>query len=180
MNNTVKTKNEPSKNSNPGKTDKSLPPQTALNGVGQIREILLGEYIVSWNERLTEIENQVKELIQQTQDRLVEMEKQVNSQIESSETRLEGMQKRVTDLIAQAESRVNGIEENFAKLDKEIKEELETNLMDLEQENGDLREMVESFRSEFEKKLATIDSSKLDRESIGDVFIQWGQKVKKE
>jgi len=115
---------------------------THVNEIGQIREILLGEFISSWEVRISKMETGVKELIGQTEKKLTELESRM------------------------------------VALDKEIKDEIETNFMDLEQENGDLRSLVENFHKELNRKMDSLTDGKLDKESIADVFIQWGQKVK--
>jgi len=94
------------------------------------------------------------------------------------ENKINRMDQGVKDLIKSTETRLAAIEKKMAELDKALKDELETNLMDLEQENDDLRSMVETFRAEFEAKLQQMDESKLDKASIADVFIQWGQSVR--
>ena len=132
---------EPEKNSRP--LNSTLVPLANSNdGLIQIRNILLGELVTRWENKINRMDQGVKELIKSTETRLATIEKKM------------------------------------ADLDKELKDELETNLMDLEQENDDLRAMVEKFRAEFEEKLQQMDEAKLDKDSIADVFIQWGQSVR--
>ncbi|KAA3656453.1 MAG: hypothetical protein DWQ10_15395 [Calditrichaeota bacterium] len=110
-------------------------------GVGQIRNILLGDIISVWEEKITQMERGVQELINHTEAKLIELE------------------------------------ERFNALDHELKEELETNLLEVEQENDDLRSMVQTLKDQFEMQMQSLESGKLDKNSIADVFIQWGQKM---
>ncbi|MCA9734720.1 MAG: hypothetical protein H6696_09300 [Deferribacteres bacterium] len=110
-------------------------------GIGQIRNILLGDIISIWEAKISHMERGVQELINHTEAKLIELE------------------------------------ERFNALDHELKEELETNLLEVEQENDDLRSMVQSLKEQFENQMHQLESGKLDKNSIADVFIQWGQKM---
>ncbi len=121
----------------PKPVDQALP-----NGLGTIRDILLGEYISSWETRISKMEKGVKELISKTESKLVELDSKMSA------------------------------------LDKELRDELETNLLDLEQENGDLRSLVEKFKEDLSSKINSVEGNKMDRDSIADFFSQIGQRVR--
>ena len=95
------------------------------------------------------------------------------------EVKINRMESGVRELIRKTESRLAAMEEKIERLDKELKEELETNLMEMEQENEELRTLVENFKQEFEEKVKELDSGKLDKDSIAEVFMQWAQQFKK-
>ncbi len=95
------------------------------------------------------------------------------------EAKINRMESGVRELIRKTESRLAAMEEKIERLDKELKEELETNLMEMEQENEELRTLVENFKQEFEEKVKELDSGKLDKDSIAEVFMQWAQQFKK-
>ncbi|MDQ7053368.1 MAG: hypothetical protein Q9P14_10905 [candidate division KSB1 bacterium] len=95
------------------------------------------------------------------------------------EVKINRMESGVRELIRKTESRLAAMEEKIERLDKELKEELETNLMEIEQENEELRTLVENFKQEFEEKIKELDSGKLDKDSIAEVFMQWAQQFKK-
>ena len=58
------------------------------------------------------------------------------------------------------------MDERISEADKNLKEELETNLMDLEQENTDLRAMVDEFKAELKKNIDDMKGDKLDRKAL--------------
>ncbi|KAA3610651.1 MAG: hypothetical protein DWQ05_21785 [Calditrichaeota bacterium] len=93
------------------------------------------------------------------------------------ETKISQMERGVQELINHTEAKLQELEERFTMLDQELKEELETNLLEVEQENDDLRGMVQSLKEQFELQMQDLESGKLDKNSIADVFIQWGQKM---
>lgn len=93
------------------------------------------------------------------------------------ETKISQMERGVQELISHTEAKLQELEERFNMLDQELKEELETNLLEVEQENDDLRRMVQELRDQFESQMHSLESGKLDKNSIADVFIQWGQKM---
>lgn len=94
------------------------------------------------------------------------------------ESKINKMEAGVRELIRKTEAKLAAMEEKMALLDKELKEELESNLMDIEQENDELRSLIEGLKKEFEEKIKHIEENKLDKDSIAEVFIQWGQQVK--
>ncbi len=96
------------------------------------------------------------------------------------EVKINRMEQGVRELIRKTETKLAEMEQRIDKLDKELKEELETNLMEIEQENDEIRVLVENFKKDFEKKLKKLGDSKLDKDSIADVFIQWAQQFKKD
>ncbi len=93
------------------------------------------------------------------------------------EAKISQMERGVQELISHTEAKLQELEERFTMLDQELKEELETNLLEVEQENDDLRTMVQSLKDQFEIQMRSLESGKLDKNSIADVFIQWGQKM---
>ncbi len=120
------------------------PGANMVDGLSQIRKILLGDFIVRWENRLREMEKNVHDLIEKTNDKLEE------------------------------------IDGKFENLDRELKEELETNFLEIEQENDDLREMIQKAREELNEKLKALEESKMDKDSVADVFIHWGKKMRGE
>jgi len=93
------------------------------------------------------------------------------------ESKISQMERGVQELINHTEAKLQELEERFNMLDQELKEELETNLLEVEQENDDLRSMVQGLRDQFEAQMHSLENGKLDKNSIADVFIQWGQKM---
>ncbi len=94
------------------------------------------------------------------------------------ESKINKMEAGVRELIRKTEAKLAAMEEKINMMDKELKEELETNLMDIEQENDELRALVDNLKKDFEKKIKHLMENKLDKDSIAEVFIQWGQQVK--
>ncbi len=120
------------------------PGANMVDGLSQIRKILLGDFIVRWENRLREMEKNVHELIEKSNSKLEE------------------------------------IDGKFENLDRELKEELETNFLEIEQENDDLREMIQKVREEIEEKLKALEENKMDKDSVADVFINWGKRMRGE
>jgi len=112
------------------------------NGIDQIREIIFGEQLISWQQRFADLEKALSEL-------------------------------------------KKSVESGFSRLEKQIGTEKQTltgNVQDLRSEvnkdSDDLRAQIAAARKELADKIATLNERKVDRDSIGEVFIQWGQKVK--
>jgi len=47
-----------------------------------------------------------------------------------------------------------------------------------EQAANELRELLMKFRKDLDKRIDELGEAKVDKDSIGEVFIQWGQRVK--
>ncbi len=94
------------------------------------------------------------------------------------ESKINKMEAGVRELIKKTEAKLAAMDEKMEQLDKELKEELETNLLELEQENDEMRSLIQSLKKELNEKISSLDENKLDKDSIADVFIQWGQRVK--
>lgn len=96
------------------------------------------------------------------------------------ESRITRLDQAVREFIKTSEGRLRAMEEKIDTMDREVREELETNLMEIEQENDDFRTMLKGIKNEFEERLRAVEEMKMDKSSIADVFIQWGQQVKGE
>lgn len=126
----------------PEKTlDRTNAPQV-LNGIDQIRDIILGEQIDLWEKRIRKLEQGLKNLTDSTHSKIEELQNQIeNSRSESMNTS-------------------------------------EKNKEDLLQTTDKLRSALNDFKKEFDKEIQSLSENKVDKDSIGEVFIQWGQKVK--
>ncbi len=109
----------------------ALSEQTNSDSMQQIREIIFGEYIHSW-------ENNFKRL----------------------EKKLADLGKKIDAIHADLKSESGGRVEA------------------LSQSKNELRSEIKKLQTEMTNKLKKIDDSKVDKDSIGEVFIQWGQQVK--
>ncbi len=112
------------------------------NGIDQIKEILLGEEIKSWDERLSELATRLHDLTKLTEKRL-----------------------------SQLEAKITATQEQ-ATLEKQ------QTTTELDKTRSTLQTLLDDFKNELESQIANLAESKVDRDSIGEVFIQWGQKVK--
>lgn len=112
------------------------------NGIDQIRDIILGEEIQSWEKRFDRIEKNLASLTKSTEKNLAELSERVESHISVAGKNNESLQN------------------------------------DLSATSQEIRSIIEKFKADLEKKIKTLADDKVDKDSIGDVFIQWGQKVK--
>lgn len=112
------------------------------NGIDQIRDIILGEEIQSWEKRFDRIEKNLASLTKSTEKNLAELSERVESHISVA-----------------------------GKNNKSLQNDLSVTAQEI-------RSIIEKFKADLEKKIKTLADDKVDKDSIGDVFIQWGQKVK--
>ena len=115
---------------------------TNTNGIDQIREIIFGEQLTSWQQRFTELEQALSELRKTVESGISRLEKQIGNE---------------------KQTRTGNVQELRPDVNKD---------------SDDLRAQIAAARQELAAKIATLDKHKVDRDSIGEVFIQWGQKVK--
>jgi hypothetical protein len=112
------------------------------NGIDQIRDIILGEQMLAWEQRFSKLEDALSDLRSVVEAGLARIEKQVGDG-------KHGLVKNTQDL--------------RSRLDKD---------------QQDFRALLSSAREELEVRIAELTEKKVDRDSIGEVFIQWGQRVK--
>lgn len=143
---------------------------SSLNGIVQIRDILLGDQISSWESRIAKMEEGIQEFIKRTDAQITALNNRMDKFISTAENRLGGMDEQLKTLTEKTESRLAAMDERIAQADKELKEELETNLMDLEQENTDLRMLVDNFKEEFEQALRVTLEGKVDRVALAEAL----------
>ena len=126
----------------PEKTlNRTTAPQV-LNGIDQIRDIILGEQIDSWEKRIKKLEQSLKNLTDSTQAKIREL----SARIETSRS--------------------------------ESLHTSETSKQELHKTDDELRAALNELKKEFDKRIQSLLEDKVDKDSIGEVFIQWGQKVK--
>ena len=102
----------------------------------------------------------------------------VGEQLVAWEKRFSKLEKALAELHATVESGLSRLEQQL----DEKRQELAGNVRDLSARLGkdvnDLSGEIAAAREEFGVKISLIEATKVDRDSIGEVFIQWGQKVK--
>lgn len=111
--------------------DAVVTPETYSDSINQIREIILGEQINSWEKNFKRLE-----------EKLNDLERKISSVQETG----------------QNENRNLGNEISLSKEDFSAK--------------------ITGIQKEFNKKIKELERVKVDKDSIGEVFIQWGQQVK--
>jgi uncharacterized protein (DUF342 family) len=73
------------------------------------------------------------------------------------------------------------VESGFSRLEMQIGTEKQNLTGNVQELRTDVSKDTDNLRSQIaaaRKQLAALDERKVDRDSIGEVFIQWGQKVK--
>jgi DNA anti-recombination protein RmuC len=111
-------------------------------GIQQIREIILGEQIISWNHKISQLEDKLDKLNATINSKVTELNKKISSN------------------------------------QKSVSEHLESTNKEMQQSAKDIQKLLAEFKKEVEQNLQKLHENKVDRDSIGEVFIQWGQKVK--
>lgn len=74
-------------------------------------------------------------------------------------------------------NRINDLEKKHADFDQamaENNEKQKTTTSDQQQ----IHEIIEQLKKEFDRKVAELKDSKVDKSQIGQAFIEWGMKVK--
>lgn len=168
------------KNAKTTKLARQEPPAldpSQFNGIMQIRDILLGDHISNWENRLSKVERDMQAAFKQTDARLSEMDQRVDDFVGKAEKKLKEIEEQSTKFSQQADTRLKAMDERIAQADKNLKEELETNLMDLEQENTDLRALVDEFKADLMKSLDELKGQKLDRQSLAAAFTQFAESL---
>ena len=115
---------------------------SGADSIGQIREIILGEFIKASDNNFQKLESAIDKLSKEVDSRLSELEQRIS----------------------------------FVKADGEIskgsiQEALDTSRAEIDQQVKDLGKKLKAEIKELQEQ-------KVDRSSIGEVFIQWGQQVK--
>lgn len=169
MDTVLDTKLHSTKNAKPVKQDSQAIDTITRNGVLQIRDILLGEHISTWENRIVNIEQDVEDLIKKTDAKLAKMSDSIEKFLEKADSQLKSLDEQLIKFSQQAEAKLKTLDDRISEADKNMKEELEMNLMDLEQENADLRTMVEEFRSDLEQSF----SSKVDKRTLAEALTFW-------
>lgn len=105
--------------------------QTNSDSINQIREIILGEHISSWEKNFKRLEKKLNDL-----------DRKISS---------------VQDALKNENSNLG---DELSKSQKELSSK------------------ITKLQSEFNKSIKELEGSKVDKDSIGEVFIQWGQQVK--
>ncbi len=106
-------------------------PAPNSESINQIREIIFGEHISSWEKKFKSLEKKLNEL-----DRKIDL---------------------VQDSLKNANSNLGD---------------------ELGKCNEGLSTEITKLQNEINKKLHDLEGNKVDKDSIGEVFIQWGQQVK--
>ncbi|MCB9512558.1 MAG: hypothetical protein H6695_20460 [Deferribacteres bacterium] len=166
MDTTVDSNLKNAKSTKIAKQEPQMLDAAQFNGIMQIRDILLGDHISKWENRIANAERDLQAAFQQTDAKLAEMEKRIDAFVSTAEKKLTDLEEKSAKFTQQAESRLKQMDERISEADKNLKEELETNLMDLEQENTDLRAMVDEFKAELKKNIDDMKGDKLDRKAL--------------
>lgn len=121
------------------KTNKPVKPELATdaaidNGIGQIRQILVGEFISSWESRISKMEKGVKELIQRTEAKLSEFDERIST-----------LDKEVKDELETNLMDLEQENEDLRSLLEKFKEEFEESVKNLEKNKLDRSSIADVF-----------------------------------
>lgn len=116
--------------------------QNSIDGIDQIREIILGEQILNWDARFKKLEQTLK------------------------------------DLDKNLESKFSSLTKTIEKTNESLSKAAASSKTDLAAESKELANQLKKLKTELGKKIDHLTENKVDKDSIGEVFIQWGQKVK--
>ena len=114
------------------------PEASGDDSIVQIRQIIFGEQIRSWEKQFKRLEQKLNEL---------------NKKLEESVKALEA---RIESAVVTQQESAAALSAELDRADQALKTEL----------------------GQVQKLLKDLKENKVDKDSIGEVFIQWGEKVK--
>jgi len=76
------------------------------------------------------------------------------------------------------EKKIGDLNKKIDTIHAELKSESVGRVEELSQSKKELKSEIKKLQTEMTNKLKKLDDSKVDKDSIGEVFIQWGQQVK--
>jgi len=104
--------------------------------------------------------DQIREII--FGDQIIEFDKQIKE-----------LKKECSNL----KNRINAVEKKNTDIDQVMTENLEKQKTTASDQQR-IQEIIDQLKKEFDRKIAELIDTKVDKSQIGQAFIEWGMKVK--
>lgn len=102
----------------------------------------------------------------------------LGEKMQAWEARFERIEKNLANLGKSTEARLAELAERVESHITAAGQESKSFRNDLSSASEEIRTSIEKFKVDLDKKLKKLADDKVDKDSIGEVFIQWGQSVK--
>lgn len=96
------------------------------------------------------------------------------------EKRFTRLQEQIQQMNQQIQKQLHELSEKIAQSANERESSHQTLTENLDKTRSEITEMVKAAQSTLQKELTRLKEVKVDKDSIGEVFIQWGQQVKEQ
>jgi uncharacterized phage infection (PIP) family protein YhgE len=161
-----------------------------LGNIDQIRDIIVGSHLRTYDGRLEKIESELTMLQQEMRDRVEQVKTTCTTEIRAAVENLEkkfkslsiSTQDNQTDLQQQLDRVSKKLSSNLTELDETIDQKTTSLRQDLSQTRDSLQGDISSLRDlileELERRFSQLKEAKVSRDDIAEALFEMGMRLK--